>query len=125
MKDLDVVLVVAAVTTGLVLAMIQLTRLWRTAMQQKTIREALSRDNSGAVSELLAAVEPEPRSTGANDDRTAMVLIALGLALIGFALIQGDADDLKNMGGGALFPIFVGIALLLRQHLSARRPRQD
>jgi len=123
MKDLDVVLVVAAVTTGLVLFSIQLFRLWRTAIQQKTIREALSRD-SAAIPELLAAIEPEPRPTGANDDRTAMVLIALGLALVGFALIQGDVDDIKNMGGAALFPILVGIALLLRQYLTAKRSQQ-
>lgn len=122
-KDLDVVLVFAAVTTGLVLALTQLTRLWRTAIQQKTIREALSRDSS-AVPALLAAVEPEPRSTGANDDRTAMVLIALGLALLGFAFVQGDVDDIRTMSGASLFPIFVGIALLLRQYLAARR-RQD
>ena len=123
MKDLDVVLVVAAVTTGLVLFSIQFFRLWRTAIQQKTIREALSRDSS-AVPELLSAIEPAPRSTGTNDDRTAMVLIALGLALIGFALIQGDADDTKNMVGASLFPIFVGIALLIRQYLAAKRGGQ-
>jgi hypothetical protein len=120
MQDLDVVLVVAAVTIGLVLAMIQITRLWRTSMQQKTIREALSRDSS-VVSELLAAIEPEPRATGANDDRTAMVLIALGLALVGFALMQGEMEDIRDMGGAALFPIFVGAALLLRQHLAGKR----
>src|SRR4051812_2533524 len=102
MQDLDVVLVVAAVTIGLVLAMIQITRLWRTSMQQKTIREALSRDSS-VVSELLAAIEPEPRAAGANDDRTAMVLIALGLALIGFALMHGEMEDIRDMGGAALF----------------------
>lgn len=119
-KDIDVVLVIAALTTGAVLIMIQLSRLWRAAMQHKTIREAISRD-SNAVPELLTVIEPEQRPSGSNDDRTAMVLIALGLALIGFALIQGGADDIKNMGGAALFPIFVGLALLLRQYLAGKR----
>lgn len=123
MNDLDVVLAISALTTGAVLIIIQLARLWRAAMQHRTIREAISRD-SDAVPALLAGVEPEREPTGANDDRTAMVLIALGLALFVFALIQGDQDDLKNMGGAALFPIFVGLALLLRQYLVKRRERQ-
>ena len=123
-KDIDVVLVVAALTTGAVLIVIQLGRLWRAGMQHKTIREAISRDSS-IVPELLARVQPEQRPAGGNDDRTAMVLIALGLALVVFALIEGDADDIGTMVGASVFPIFVGIALLLRQHLARRRERQD
>ena len=122
-KDLDVVLVVAALITGAVLIMTQLVRLWRAGMLHKTIREAISRD-SAAVPELLAGVEPEQRPAGGNDDRTAMVLIALGLALFAFAAVQGDMDDIRNLGGAALFPIFVGLALLLRQYLVKRRERQ-
>lgn len=122
-KDIDVVLVIAALTVGAVLIVTQLVRLWRTGMQHKTIREAISRD-SAVVPELLAVVEPEQRPAGANDDRTAMVLIALGLALFAFAAIQGDPDDVRNMGGASLFPIFVGLALLLRQYLVKRRERQ-
>jgi hypothetical protein len=123
LHDLDVILTFAVLTTGAVLITIQLGRLWRAAMLHRTIREAISRD-SPAVTELVAGVEEEQKPAGANDDRTALVLIALGLALFAFAAIQGGQDDIKNMGGAALFPIFVGLALLLRQYLVKRRERQ-
>ena len=123
MKDLDVVLVVAAITTGAVLVAIQLGRLWRAGMLHKTIREAISRDNA-SVGELLAGVDEQQKPAGANDDRTAFVLIALGLALLLFSALQNSEDMLRQMGGASVFPIFVGIALLLRQHLLRRRGGQ-
>lgn len=116
------VLIFAVLTTGVVLGLTQIARLWRAAMQHKTIREAISRD-SAAVPALLAGVELEQKPSGANDDRTAMVLIALGAALLMFAVIQGNPDDLRNMGGAALFPIFVGIALLIRHYFAKKRDR--
>lgn len=116
------VLIFAVLTTGAVLGLTQLARLWRAAMQHKTIREAISRD-SPAVADLLAGVELEQKPSGANDDRTAMVLIALGAALLMFAVIQGDPVDLRNMGGAALFPTFVGVALLIRHYFAKKRGR--
>ena len=44
-RDLDVILIFAVLTTGAVLIIIQLGRLWRAGMLHKTIREAISRDN--------------------------------------------------------------------------------
>jgi len=117
------VLIFAVLTTGFVLGLTQLARLWRSAMQHKTIREAISRDSS-AVPALLADVELEQRPSGANDDRTAAVLLALGLALFLFGLIQGDPEDLRNMGGAALFPALVGVALLIRHRFAKRRDGQ-
>jgi hypothetical protein len=116
------VLIFAVLTTGVVLGLTQVARLWRAAMQHKTIREAISRD-SAAVPALLAGVELEQKPSGADDDRTAMVLIALGAALFLFGFIQGDADDLRNMGGAALFPTFVGIALFIRHYFARKRDR--
>ena len=125
MKDLDVVLVIATITTGAVLFIIQLGRLWRAGMLHKTIREAISRD-SPAVSEMLAGIEQEQqqRPAGANDDRTALVLIGLGLALLLFAALQNSEDMLRQVGGASAFPIFVGAALLLRQYLVRKRGGQ-
>lgn len=123
MKDLDVVLVIAAIVTGAVLVSIQLGRLWRAGMLHKTIREAISRD-SAVASELLAGVDEQQKPAGSNDDRTAMVLIALGLALLLFAALQNSQDALRQMGGASVFPIFVGIALLLRHHLVRKRGGQ-
>lgn len=116
------VLIFAVLTTGLVLGLTQVARLWRAAMQHRTIREAISRDNA-AVPALLAGIELEQKPSGANDDRTAMVLIALGAALLMFGVIQGDPDDLRNMGGAALFPTFVGVALLIRHYFAKKRDR--
>jgi hypothetical protein len=52
------------------------------------------------------------------------VLIALALALFGFGVLQGDVQDLRNMSGAALFPLFVGLALLLRFWWARRRNGQ-
>lgn len=117
-------LIFAILTTGAVLIVIQLGRLFRTAMQHKTIREAISRDNQ-SVPNLLASIDQDQQqSTGTNDDRTAMVLIALGIALFLFGLLQQDIQQLRQIGGAALFPIFVGAALLLRFYLARKRDRQ-
>ena len=120
MNDLDVVLVICALTVGSVLVVIQLGRLWRAGMLHKTIREAISRD-SPAVSEMLAGVDEQQKPAGANDDRTALVLIGLGLALLLFAALQNSEDILRQVGGASVFPIFVGAALLLRQYLVRKR----
>ena len=122
-RDLDVILIFAVLTTGAVLIIIQIGRLWRAGMLHKTIREAISRDNP-AVTELVAGVEEEQKPAGANDDRTALVLIALGLALLLFSALQGSEDALRQMGGASVFPIFVGIALLIRQYLVRKRGGQ-
>jgi hypothetical protein len=123
MKDLDVVLVISAIVTGAVLVSIQIGRLWRAGMLHKTIREAISRD-SAVAGELLAGVDEQHKPASGNDDRTAMVLIALGLALLLFAALQNSQDALRQMGGASVFPIFVGIALLLRQYLARKRGGQ-
>ena len=120
MKDLDVVLVAATMATAAVLIVIQLGRLWRTAMLHKTIREAIIRDNP-AVAELVAGVEDRQAPASANDDRTGMVLVAIGLALLLFSALQDSQDALRQMGAAAVFPIFVGIALLIRQYLARKR----
>jgi peptidoglycan/LPS O-acetylase OafA/YrhL len=113
------ILIFAVLVTGAVLVITQIGRLWRASIQHKTIREAIIRE-SAAVPELLAGVE-EAKPSGSNDDRTAFVLLAIALALFLSALIQGDPDDLRNMGSAALFPALVGVALLIRHHLARRR----
>lgn len=113
------VLIFATLTTGAVLIATHAGRLIRASIQHRTIREALSRDSS-AVPALLAGIE-EQQPSSQSDDRMAFVLLALALALFLFGLIQGDPDDLRNMGGAALFPGLVGAALLLRHHLAARK----
>ena len=115
------VLVFAVLTTGAVLIISHAGRLLRGMIMHRTIREAISRD-SAAVPDLLKGIEEAPSATS-NDDRSGLVLIALAAALFLFAVIQGDPDDLRNIGGAALFPLFVGMALLARFHWARRRDR--
>ncbi|MES2754431.1 MAG: hypothetical protein V4659_07175 [Pseudomonadota bacterium] len=114
------VLLSAVFMTAAVLVVTQFARLVRTKVEHNTIREAISRDNQ-SVSQMLSAIEEKPQPTGQNDDRTAMILIALGLAMVGMGLVQGDQDDIRNFVGAGLFPGLVGIALLIRYYLVQRR----
>jgi len=93
----------------------QIFRTLRTYAAQKTLREAISRGVT-VTPEMLVEAE-KTAEPGANDLRSGMVLIALALAIAGFGLIQGSTDAVKNTAGIALFPMFVGIALLLRLRL--------
>ena len=102
-----------------------LARLLHAWMLHRSIRRALDA-KSDAVSPLIdklnkpyehispqGAVEP---SIG--DDRNALVLLAIGLAMAGFGLIQGHEQLIRISAGAALFPAFVGIALLVRRRLA-------
>ena len=106
------VLIFITLTTGAVLIASHLTRMIRTALLQRTIREGI-RNDSGVTPALLDQLD-DRQPTGSSDDRTGLVLLALGAALFCFGLIQGDADDIRNFSGIALFPVFVGAVLLGR-----------
>lgn len=109
------------ITVGLVIAFVagQIFRTLRTYAAQKTLREAITRGVT-VTPEMLIEAEKTPPA-GANDLRNGMVLIALSLAIFGFGLIQGSNDAIKGSGGIALFPLFVGIALLLRLRIAQNR----
>jgi len=109
------------ITIGSVVAFVsaQLLRTLRMHMTQKTLREAV-KTGTPVSPELLMDAERSPEA-GANDLRNGMVLIALAFAIAGFGLIQGSQDAIKGTAGIALFPLFVGIALLLRLRLIAHR----
>lgn len=99
----------------------QLLRTIRTFAVQKTIREAVSRGTP--VSPDLFADAERSTPPGANDLRIGMVLIAIALAIAGFGMLQGTTEAVRGTAGIALFPLFVGIALLLR--LKITRPHGD
>ena len=100
----------AVLTTGAVLIAIQLARIVRTAMAHRTIRKAIDRD-SPTVPALLEGVQEKPVPT--SDDRTGLILIALAAAIFLFGVTQGG-EHVRDMAGIALFPFFVGAALLGR-----------
>ena len=92
---------------------VNLVRLWRTAIFNKTLRDAISRNHEALPGLLSEGLEPAPARP--DDARNALQQIALALAMVAFGLIQGDPDDIRNLAGGAVFPGFVGIALLVRE----------
>lgn len=104
---------------GAVLIVAHLVRLWRTAIIHKTLRDAISRDNNSLGPLLAEGIEPP--APVYNDGRNGILLIAVALALATFGLIQGDPDDIRNLGGAAVFPGFAGIALLGRAWWQQRR----
>lgn len=108
------------IMVGLVTAFVagQIFRTLRTYSVQKTLREAITR-GIPITPEMLIEAE-KPAEPGANDLRNGMVLIALALAIACFSLIEGG-NSIKETMGIALFPLFVGIALLLRLRLLRRR----
>lgn len=93
----------------------QIFRTLRTLSAQKTLREAISRGVT-VTPEMLVEAE-KTAEPGANDQRNGMVLVALALAIAAFGLIEGG-NSIKETLSISLFPLFVGIALLLRVRLA-------
>jgi hypothetical protein len=118
--EADIVMAIA-LATAVVLIVNQVGRVLRAMMMHRTVREAMTRENALAP-QLLDRIDEEKSAGRFGDDRIGVVLIALGLAVIGFGLLAADADDMRNAAGVALFPLLVGAALLGR-HLVIRRSR--
>jgi len=104
------------ITIGLVTAFVagQILKTLRTYSAQKTLREAITRGVT-VTPEMLIQTEKTPEP-GANDLRIGMVLVALALAIASFGLLEGGSAIREAMEI-ALFPLFVGGALLLRLRL--------
>ena len=113
------IIVTIALATAFIVFMTQIGRIIRSNSMHRTIREALSRD-SNLTPELLDRIEQD-KSQGFGDTRIGLVLVALAAALFAYGLIQGDADDIRNLASIAVFPLFVGAALLGRIWYLARR----
>lgn len=103
-----------------------LARLLHAWMLHRSIRRALDA-KSEAVSPLIDKLNKPYEHLGwqggketasGGDDRNALVLLAIGLAMAGFGLIQGHEELIRISAGAALFPAFVGIALLVRRRLA-------
>ncbi len=99
----------------------QVSRVTRANLMHKTLRKAIEQGQPLAP-ELIDRFERAP-APGVADQRIGFVLIALALALFaaGAIFASQDTDNFRAMAAIALFPLFVGAALLLRLRLSARR----
>lgn len=112
------IVVSIAFVTGLVLIVNQVGRVMRVTIMHRTIREAITR-NSDIASELLDRME-QYRSSATEEERDGLILLALGAAIVGYGLIQGDAESIRDLSGTALFPLFVGVALFIRARIRRR-----
>lgn len=119
---LEQITMVALLVVGLFL----LARLLHAWMLHRSIRRALEA-KSDAVSPLIDKLnkpyehlswQGSKEVASGGDDRNALVLLAIGLAMAGFGLIQGHEELIRVSAGAALFPAFVGIALLVRRRLA-------
>lgn len=104
----------------MLIAFIQFLRLLHAWMLHSTLRQAIKSDAPAAMP-LVDKIDRKMERQGElpGDDRNGLVLVALGLALAGFGLIQQDANMRMTLGA-ALFPLLVGTALLLRDFLVKR-----
>jgi hypothetical protein len=120
-------IVEAAVISSMFLAgMFLLARIIHAWMIHRSVRtaiEAKSGDASALIDKLNKPYElnehgaPRPKH---GDDRIALVLIAIGLAIAGFGVIQGSEAGLRTATGAALFPLFVGAALVINRRMQHR-----
>lgn len=101
-----------------------LARLLHAWMLHRSIRRAIEAKSDAALPMIDKLNKPYEHlgfgRTGdaPGDDRNGLVLLALGLAMAGFGLIQGHEQIIRIAAGAALFPAFVGIALLYRRRLA-------
>lgn len=111
----------------LVVGLFLLARLLHAWMLHRSIRRALEA-KSDVVTPLIDKLNKPYEHVGARpaessndvpgDDRNGLVLLAIGLAMAGFGFIQGHEQIVRVAVGAALFPAFVGIALLVRRRLA-------
>lgn len=102
-----------------------LARLLHAWMLHRSIRRALEAKSDAALPMIDKLNKPYEhlgfgtrQGDAPGDDRNGLVLIAIGLAMAGFGLIQGHEQLIRLSAGAALFPAFVGGALLYRRRIA-------
>jgi hypothetical protein len=108
------------------LGFIFILRLIQAWMIHKTLRDAIGRDSAhvGILVDRIGRLDSGGARANA-DDRTGLILLALGAATAGFSLIVGDLEWLRYGLGAALFPALVGAALLVRYRMQRRSAGPD
>lgn len=116
----EMVVTVAIAAAGLFL-LIALLRLFATLSEHKTIRRAVQ--SNPKLAESMIEKGGASRD-GSGDERVAIILVAIGLAMIGAPLIAVDDPGMVRFAiGASLFPLLVGAALWLWSR-AAERARQ-
>jgi hypothetical protein len=113
--------VIISMSLLMLTAFVFFLRLIQTWLLHRTLREAITRDSpmaAGLVDRIGSGDLTAPRI--GSDDRTGLILLAVGIAIAGYTLIVNEAEWMRHGLGASLFPLLVGAALLVR-HRWARR----
>lgn len=107
-----------AIAAVIIFIVAQLSRIIRSSAMHKTLRMGIEKGQTLDAA-LIEGLDrgPEP---GSGDQRIGFVLIALALALFAAGAINAGEDNFRAMASIAMFPLFVGIALLLRLRFAAK-----
>ena len=118
----EMVVTVAIVSAGALL-IVALFRLIATTITHKTIRKTVE-TNPDLAQDLLDKLTAQREPSG--DDRLAIVLVAIGVAMAVAPMIAIDDPGMVRFAiGAALFPLLVGGALWLRSFAAQRARRRD
>ena len=118
----EAVTTIAAIA-ALALTFLAIIRLIGATVMHRTIRRVVDKDPASAEPMLSRLMAP-PKQSG--DDRVAIILVAIGAAMIGAALIAVDDPGMVRAAmGAALFPLLIGGALWLRSYLLERARRRE
>lgn len=115
--ETDIIITIGLAAVALFL-IAQVARVMRNRALHATLRKLVDAGQP-LTPELLDKLDkaPEPKAA---DQRIGFVLIALGLAVIAAAAINGT-NDFKDLVAVSMFPLLVGAALLLRLRLAKTR----
>ncbi|HEU0099257.1 MAG TPA: hypothetical protein VFQ67_10830 [Allosphingosinicella sp.] len=121
---------VVSISVGLffLLAFVFFLRMIQAWLLHRTLRAAIDRDSvhAGMLVDRIGRNDLGGiRADLGTDDRTGLILLALGAALAGFSLIVGEVDWVRYGLGAALFPALVGAALLIRHRMQSRSAEPD
>ena len=116
-------IVMVALAGAFVLGFIALLRLLSTMITHRTIRRAVETNPQQAAALIDKLVAPRERT---GDDRLALILIAIGIAMAVAPIIAIDDPGLVRFAVAAsLFPLLVGGVLWLRFRMIERARVRD
>src|SRR5688500_16266621 len=104
---------IVAIALCMLTAFIYFLKLLQAWLLHRTLRDAIKRD-SAVAGDLVDKIDrsdwaDQGRQRLGSDDRNGLVLVAIGLAVFGFAMVVNEADWVRYGIGAALFPLLVGL----------------
>lgn len=115
----DQLILIVAGLVAITIVLVNLLRAIQSSVTNRTIREVIRQDPERAERMVAKLAK---RDDG--DGRTAAVLIAVGIALIAASLIASEGWMRYGIGA-SMFPLLIGVALLLRQLIARRAQRAE